>query len=121
MSMKFFAVSAGLGSLMAAGPVAYHSRDIDFYTQDTARVEVASDGPHLIVEAYDGENLADIPLQKDQNGALTGRGTVMGDEFQASVQPDEVLFVHDHGVEKLWMGRDVVHVRTAAEPDVVLE
>ncbi len=122
MGTKSFAAAAGAGLLTVfALPLAYHSRDVHFFPEDVYSITQESDGPHLHVTNSRMHELSNIRLVADENGQLVGEGVVMGDTFKVVVGDKEALFVHDHGAEKLWLGRDVVHVRpdTTAQVDSV--
>lgn len=119
MGTKSFAAAAGAGllTLMVAAPAAYHSRDLNYFTDDVYRISQEDDGPHMQVITSKMDTLADIPLTMNVDGQLTGHGIVKGDEFDVVVLDEEALFTHQHGAEKLWLGRDVVHVR----PDMSIQ
>lgn len=120
MGTKSFAAAAGAGLLTVfALPLAYHSRDVHFFPEDVYSITQESDGPHIHVTNSRMDEIANIRLVADKNGELAGQGVVMGDTFKVVVGADQALFVHDHGAEKLWLGRDVVHVKpdTTAQID----
>ena len=114
MGTKKFAAVAGLGFLTAmTAPLAYHNRDVDFSSYDTYILSDEPDGKHIQVITSKMDTIADIPLVMDENGVLTGRGTLKGDDCEVTVtDPDEeAIFTHNHGGMKLWLGRDVIHVQ----------
>ncbi len=118
MGTKTFAAVAGLGFLtVMAAPLAYHNRDVDFTSYDTYILSDEPDGKHIQVISSKMDTIADIPLVMDENGVLVGHGIVKGDDFEVTVtDPDEeALFIHNHGAEKMWLGRDVVHVQPAED------
>ena len=114
MGTKSFIAAAGAGLLTVfALPTAYHMRDVDFITDDTYNVTQEADGPHVHVINTKMEEISDIRLEMNEDGELVGKGIVKGDEFEVTITDldEEALFIHDHGAEKLWLGRDVVHVQ----------
>lgn len=120
MGTKSFAAVAGAGLLTVfALPLAYHSRDTHFFPEDVYSVTQEADGPHLHVINTRMSEIADIRLVRGPEGQLVGQGVVMGDTFEVTVGEKEATFIHDHGAEKLWLGRDVVHVKldTTAQAD----
>lgn len=118
MGVKTFAAAAGVGLIttVVALPVAYHSRDIDFWPNDVYNITQEDDGTHIHVTNTKLEEISDIRLIMNEDGQLVGKGVVMGDDYEVIVDDpnEEALFVHEHGAEKLWLGRDVVHVQPAA-------
>ncbi|MBK6895423.1 MAG: hypothetical protein IPH06_02370 [Alphaproteobacteria bacterium] len=113
MGKKTFAAATGAGLLVVFGaPLAYHTRDVHFYPEDTCSITEQADGKHLRVIDTRMKEIADIRLVQNDGGALVGQGAVYGDEFQVQVAAadSEAVFIHKHGPEKLWLGRDVVHV-----------
>lgn len=120
MGSKSFAAVAGAGLLTVfALPLAYHSRDTHFFPEDHYSITQEADGKHLHVINTRMNEIADIRLVAGPEGRLVGQGIVMGDTFEVTVGEQEATFIHDHGAEKLWLGRDVVHVRpdTTAQAD----
>lgn len=120
MGTKSFAAAAGAGLLTVfALPLAYHSRDTHFYPEDHYSITLEADGKHLHVINTRMNEIADIRLVPGTDGQLVGQGVVMGDTFEVTVGDDEATFIHKHGAEKLWLGRDVVHVKldTTAQAD----
>ena len=114
MGTKKFAAVAGLGFLtVMAAPLVYHNRDVDFSSYDTYILSDEPDGKHIQVINSQMDTIADIPLVMDENGVLVGQGMVKGDEYEVTVEDpeDEALFIRDHGAEKMWLGRDVVHIQ----------
>lgn len=119
MGTKSFIAAAGAGLITAfALPTAYHMRDVDFITDDTYHITEEPDGPHIHVMDTKMEEIADMRLIMNEDGELVGQGIVKGDEFEVVIEDpnEEALFIHDHGAEKLWLGRDVVHVQPGSPP-----
>lgn len=122
MNIKAKLAIAATGIITFGPPIAYHARDVHHYPQDKSYVTNEGDGPHLHVQSrFFGEH-ADIPLTEGENGTFIGEGKVMSTEFSIVVDENESTFTHKHGAEKLWLGRDIVHVQrvNAAEMNAEL-
>lgn len=118
LKVKLAAAATALGAITFGGPIAYHARDVHYYPQDTSFVTNEGDGPHLHVQSrFFGEH-ADIPLAPDKDGNLVGEARVMSNDFTIVVSADESTFTHEHGAEKLWLGRDIVHVQRVEAPEL---
>lgn len=114
MGTKSFAAAAGAALITTFSlPIAYHSRDVDFFPDDKYNITHEPDGDHLHVVNSRMEEVSDIRLIQNEDGELVGQGVVHGDEFEVVVTDpnSEAVFIHDHGAEKMWLGRDVVHVQ----------
>ena len=112
------ALTAGAGLSIAAAfyaSFAYHSRDIHYSPQGEADIIQERDGPHLHVFDYRGEELADINLTRNEDGELVGQGVLGAFNYEVFVGPREATFIHRHGMEKLGLGRDVVHVKLSPQ------
>jgi|GEM_PF-6473194 len=116
LRLKLAAAATALGAITFGGPIAYHSRDIHFHPDDVSFVTQEGDGPHLHVQNERMGEHADIRLTPNEDGVLEGQGTVMRDEFTIVVGENESVFTRRHGVEKMWLGRDVVHVERVEPP-----
>lgn len=113
MGSKSFAVAAGASLIVVLGaPLVYHARDVHFYPEDTFNITQESDGAHMHLINTRMQEVANIRLVQNEGGALVGQGVVYGDDFQVEVKgaDEDAVFIHKHGAEKLWLGRDLVHV-----------
>lgn len=120
MSLKKYL--AGLGAAATGtfgGPIAYHSRTLHFDPEDdTCFVTQEAGGPNVHVQNQIGEH-AKVSLTPNEEGSLVGNGTVMGIQFSIAVDEKECTFTSPHGGDRLWLGRDMVHVQRVEVPDAL--
>lgn len=62
--------------------MAYHTRDVHFYPEDTCSITEQADGKHLRVIDTRMKEIADIRLVQNDGGALVGQGPSMAMNFR---------------------------------------